>query len=201
MEVIVMTRRKLIVYSILLVGFAPIATGVGIHPNSDKPDPTIDSIERQLETGRHEQLLNRIAENDATMAPFQTDGCSGGLSLAWKQTSEQFPEIAVKHGNEPPWEECCVVHDRLYHVGGSTALSASESFNQRKDADLQLAACVVNFGVDRSSALGDLYGLSEPQVQVLYRAIAEMMYRAIRLGGIPCTDQSWRWGYGWPKCR
>ena len=196
-----MTRRKLVVYSTLIVGIALIAIGIGISRNSNKPDPTIDSIERQLETGRHEQLLIRIAEDNATMDPFETDGCSGGLSLAWQQTSEQFPEIAVKHGNKPPWEECCVVHDRLYHAGGSTALSASESFNQRKDADLQLEACVVSFGVDRSSALGDLYGLSEPQVQVLYRTIAELMYRAVRLGGIPCTDQSWRWGYGWPECR
>ena len=195
-----MTRRKLVVYSVLLVGFAPIATGDGISPNSDQPYPTIDSIEQTLETGRHEELLDRIAEDDATMDPFAPDGSRGGLSLAWQQTSEQFPEIAVKHGNKPPWEECCVVHDRLYHAGGSTALSASESFNQRKDADLQLEACVVSFGVDRSAALGDLYGLSEPQVQVLYRTIAELMYRAIRLGGMPCTDQSWRWGYGWPKC-
>jgi len=30
--------------------------------------------------------------------------------------------------------------------------------------------------------------------------IAEIMYRAVRLGGAPCTTLPWRWGFGWPKC-
>ena len=34
----------------------------------------------------------------------------------------------------------------------------------------------------------------------LYAAIAELMYRAVRIGGIPCSGLPWRWGYGWPEC-
>ena len=34
-----------------------------------------------------------------------------------------------------------------------------------------------------------------------YEAISELMYRAVRIGGIPCTNQPWRWGYGWQQCR
>jgi hypothetical protein len=161
----------------------------------------IDTTERKLETGRHEQLLSRISEADATMNSFTTDGCSGGLSLAWEQLSDRFPEFARTHGSRPPWEECCVVHDREYHAGGAAALSATESFDQRKDADLQLKACVTQVGIERSGALENIYGLSDKQIEDLYQTIADLMYRAIRLGGIPCTNQTWRWGYGWPKCR
>lgn len=189
------------ILSALFALIALIAAAVIIVQTSDESDSTLDSIERKLEMGRHERLLSRISEDDATMNSFTTDGCSGGLSLAWEQLSGRFPEIATRHGNRPPWEECCVVHDRQYHAGGATALSASESFDQRRDADLQLNACVVEVGHERSSELGSIYGLSDTQIEVLYQTTADLMYRAIRLGGIPCTDQPWRWGYGWPKCR
>ena len=179
---------------------ALIMADVSIAQSSDEPDPTIDSIERKLETERHERHLNRISEEDTAMNAFTTDGCSGGLSLAWERLSDQFPEFAVRHENRPPWEECCVVHDRQYHAGAATAQTAAESFDQRKDADLQLKACVVKTGYERSSELRKAYGLSDSQIEVLYQAIAELMYRSVRLGGIPCTDQPWRWGYGWPEC-
>ena len=68
-------------------------------------------------------------------------------------------------------------------------------------ADRALESCVVEVGVERSGALQEIYGLSESQARILYQAVAGLMYRAVRLGGIPCTDQPWRWGYGWPKCR
>ena len=29
---------------------------------------------------------------------------------------------------------------------------------------------------------------------------ADMMYRAVRIGGGPCTGLPWRWGNGWPGC-
>jgi len=40
----------------------------------------------------------------------------------------------------------------------------------------------------------------EKQVMSLYESIAESMYTAVRLGGMPCTGLAWRWGYGWPAC-
>ncbi len=163
-------------------------------------DATVDTIERQLEVKRHEKLLARIAENDTTMTDFWTDGCSGGLSDGWEYLSEQFPAVKARHGEDPPWESCCEIHDVAYHEGGLSSESATDSFDQRKAADLELLSCVANTAEQRSDELNDLYSLSESQIALLYKGIAELMYRAVRLGGIPCTTQPWRWGYGWPSC-
>jgi hypothetical protein len=163
-------------------------------------DATVDAIERQLEIKRHEKLLVRIAENDTTMTDFWTDGCSGGLSAGWDYLSDQFPDVKARHGEHPPWESCCEVHDVAYHEGGLGSESAADSFDQRKAADLELLSCVTKTAEQRSDELNDLYDLSESQVALLYKSIAELMYRAVRLGGIPCTNQPWRWGYGWPNC-
>ena len=191
------TRFETVILMFLTLG----AMSSAFAQDSVAPDPTMDAMERLLEMSRHERLLTRIAENDAAMNDFTTDGCSGGLSTGWEQMSARFPEFAVEHGEQPPWQECCVTHDRHYHAGGAGTLSASESFERRKEADLDLKACVVDTGVWRSAALQDSYGLSEAQVRGLYEAVSELMYRAVRLGGIPCTNQPWRWGYGWPRCR
>ncbi len=165
------------------------------------PSPTIDAVERALEMSRHERLLTRIGENDVGLSGFTTDGCSGGLSYGWEQFSARFPDFSVQHGQQPPWQECCVIHDRQYHAGGAGTSSVSESFERRKEADLDLKACVVDSGVQDSAVLEDIDGLTEAQVRDRYKAISELMYRAVRLGGIPCTNRSWRWGYGWPRCR
>jgi hypothetical protein len=53
---------------------------------------------------------------------------------------------------------------------------------------------------ERRPALAAAYGLNPNQVTQLYRTIADIMYRAVRLGGGPCTGLSWRWGFGWPQC-
>ncbi len=193
------TRFKIVILLLLIL----IVTGGVLFFTQDygAPDPTMDAVERSLETSRHERLLARIAENDAVISGFTTDGCSGGLSNAWEQFSARFPELEVRHGELPPWQECCVTHDRHYHTGGAGTLSASESFERRKQADLDLKTCVVDTGVRRSAAFQDIYGLTEAQVRGLYEVVSETMYRAVRLGGIPCTSQPWRWGYGWPQCR
>ena len=179
-----------------------LSLGLGVVTEAQEvpaTDPTMDAIERQLEIGRHEPLLALVA--DSRLSPFSTDGCSGGLSAGWEQIAARFPEFAANHGQEPPWQACCVAHDRVYHRGGGGSVSAEQSFEQRKAADLELSACVVETGIARSAALGEIYGLSEAQIRGLYLSIAELMYRAVRLGGIPCTDLPWRWGYGWPLCR
>ena len=41
--------------------------------------------------------------------PFTTDGCSGGLSQAWRALFRQ----------DPPWEGACIEHDRAYWKGGT----------------------------------------------------------------------------------
>ena len=174
---------------------------VDICYGDDDPDPTVDAIEQILETGRHQKLLDRIAQSGTNMTDFTTDGCSGGLSAGWEYLSGSFPEMAEKHGELPPWESCCIEHDIKYHAGGEKSVTAAESFEQRKQADLALLSCVANTASDRSPELQDEYELSETQVAAIYQSIAELMYRAVRLGGMPCSDQPWRWGYGWPECR
>jgi hypothetical protein len=189
-------------YRIVIFWFLALCVALSAFAEeSATPNLTIDAIERQLETYRHENLLLRIVENDAFLNDFTTDGCSGGLSAGWEQFSEEYPQFVVRHGKQAPWRECCVSHDRQYHSGGLDAISASESFEQRKSADLDLKDCVVGTGLQRSAVLQDFYGLTEADISVIYEATSELMYRAVRIGGIPCTNQTWRWGYGWQQCR
>ena len=162
--------------------------------------PPMDALEQELEIPHHEPLLERVVVSADRLSEFTTDGCSGGLTVAWEQFSEQYTEFTEIHGGLPPWQDCCVTHDRAYHFGGGAASSALESFAQRRDADLALRACVVHTGMERSGVLRSHYDLTAAQVQALYENIGDLMYRAVRLGGIPCTEAPWRWGYGWPKC-
>jgi hypothetical protein len=59
---------------------------------------------------------------------FTSDGCSGGMSLAWH----------IATGKGPAWEHCCIRHDFAYWRGG-TAL-------ERAVADDDLAKCAAASG-------------------------------------------------------
>lgn len=56
------------------------------------------------------------------------DGCSGGMSAAWRKA----------FGTAPPWEHCCDLHDQPYARGGTAA--------QRAEADRKLRECVAANG-------------------------------------------------------
>jgi hypothetical protein len=165
-----------------------------------EPSAGVDRLERQLELRHHADLLAVITASGSTLAEFTTDGCSGGLSIGWEYLAEEIEDVRNYHGFRPPWEDCCIEHDRLYHAGAAIGATAEESFEARKQADLALMACVVETGNTRVEELTSEYGVSPGTVQTLYAAIAELMYRAVRLGGVPCSGLPWRWGYGWPKC-
>jgi len=167
---------------------------------ADPPD-TNTSLEYRIEISQHEQLVKTRTSAGAKLAPFASDGCSGGLSVGWNLVSSTFPEIARLHGDQPPWERCCLAHDRLYHTGGPVNADAKMSFEARRAADEQLRQCVMEVGEERTEDLATAYGLSRERVILLYRATAEIMYRAVRLGGAPCTPLPWRWGFGWPLCK
>lgn len=47
--------------------------------------------------------------SDANLKPFVSDGCSGGMSWAWRFFT----------GKPPPWEDDCIEHDRAYWAGGT----------------------------------------------------------------------------------
>lgn len=56
------------------------------------------------------------------MKPFETDGCSGGMSWAWRTFT----------GKPPPWEDLCREHDLAYWAGGDA--------EARLEADRRLRA-------------------------------------------------------------
>ena len=85
-------------------------------------------------------------------------------------------------------------------MGGSVWPSAAESFGASEQADDVLRACVLATEKERGDQLRAEYGLGDEQVEELYKTIAASMHTAVRLGGMPCTGLSWRWGYGWPDC-
>ena len=142
----------------------------------------------------------RVRETPGTtLAPFTTDGCSGGLSDAWRVVAERFPAFAEAHQEAPPWEACCVIHDRAYHAGGPDA-EVELSYAARLSADKALQFCVFHSADNRIGDLTERYGLTDDEVGSAYDAIAAAMYVAVRFGGGPCTGLPWRWGYGYPDC-
>jgi hypothetical protein len=176
-----------------------VATPVASAQEDSEPLPP-RNFEYRIEIGQHEKLVKIRKSASARLNVFVSDGCSGGLSVGWDFVSTAFPAIAHYHGDKPPWERCCVAHDRLYHAGGPADADAEKSFEARRDADDQLRRCVIEVGRQRVVELQAAYGLSREQVALMYRSIAEIMYRAVRLGGAPCTRMPWRWGFGWPQC-
>ncbi|SRR5713226_8431937 len=78
-----------------------------------------------------------------------------------------FPDGTLR--DRTLWCGCCFNHDIAYWRGGSE--------DERKEADKALRACVL----DRTGN----------------KALAEMMYKSVRVGGSPVFPTWYRWGYGW----
>jgi len=171
-----------------------------VAEETEPPESLIDSLEWKLEKGLQEKLAARKQQADSELSSFTTDGCSGGLSVGWGYLSESIEHIKEIHGHKPPWESCCVTHDRVYHLAGPREATALMSFAARREADRQLQACVINTGARRAPELSLQYDLSMEDVEQIYQVIADLMYRAVRIGGGPCSGLPWRWGYGWPSC-
>lgn len=96
-------------------------------------------------------------KNKPKLGPFHSDGCSGGMTTLW----EKFT------GEPPPWNNCCIEHDRAYHRGGNRSA--------RLRADQNLRACVAAKG---------------------YPVLALLMYWAVRVFASPSLSTPWIWGYG-----
>lgn len=175
-------------------------SGAGHAQEPAASESMLDSLERKLELGRHERLLVKKRDSANSLSEFTSDGCSGGLSVGWNYLSGKIEHLKTVHGDLPPWEACCVAHDRRYHTAGDRQASAEESFQARKDADEELRACVLDIGSDRAPELSEAYGLSAEEVGRIYKVIGDLMHRAVRIGGVPCSGLPWRWGYGWPEC-
>ncbi|MEJ2386361.1 MAG: hypothetical protein P8Y27_03310 [Chromatiaceae bacterium] len=160
---------------------------------------TTGKLSRTIEIPFHRRLAVVRESPGTELAPFSTDGCSGGMSRLWTITAERYPAFAEAHEGVPPWEDCCIIHDRAYHAGGA-APDAEASYAARLAADQELQRCVAATASDRDDVLQELYGMSEAQVRLVYQAIGAAMFQAVRLGGGPCTGLPWRWGYGYPHC-
>ena len=184
----------------LLLHIAPLLGVKGPSLSIKSNDAGNDDANINLELSLHQQFQDRIASAEYVLTDFTTDGCSGGLSVGWDIFAREVGIFRERHGTLPPWERCCIDHDRAYHTGGGVGLIAMESYTLREQADDELRACVVSTVTERGAQLQLEYGLNEKQVMSLYETIAESMYTVVRLGGMPCTGLAWRWGYGWPVC-
>jgi hypothetical protein len=160
-----------------------------------------DALERQLEMKRHEKLQALKSNPKNVLTEFTTDGCSGGLSVGWEFLAGKIQTFKETYGTKPDWESCCETHDLAYYAGGSRTATAAMSFEARRKADLDLKACVIETGMKHSLELTKEYNISATKLKHIYNGIANMMYRAVRIGGMPCTNLPWRWGYGWPECK
>lgn len=156
-----------------------------------------EGLAYDLELAGH-QALSAVQQTHEP-ATFKTDGCSGGMSAAWRVAARLFPSFEDTHGDLPPWEGCCVTHDHAYHAGGQ-GRSSQQGYQDRQDADLELQNCVIEGAKGSLDTLADAYGLEPDDVIIGYDLIGAAMYRAVRLGGAPCSGLPWRWGYGYPQC-
>ena len=148
---------------------------------------------REIEEFRMRQL--QAVQAGAEISPFSTDGCSGNQSKSWETMARIIPGFEDEFGDEPPWENCCVAHDALYWQG-----RVDDGYDRRVAADRELEACVAATGERLAPELGAGYDVSEERVKNAFKSISNWMYRAVRIGGQPCSLLPWRWGYGWPNC-
>lgn len=168
----------------------------GLGGSVSAQDAGWDQAGRALEMRAHTRLMKQVGQ---TPDPFESDGCSGGLSAAWRMAARGLPAFADTHEDAPPFEDCCVAHDRSYHNAGAAA-TAEASYAARLDADRLLRACVLEVGEGRRPALSAQYGVNAAQVDAAYETMARAVYYSVRFGGGPCSGLSWRWGFGFAAC-
>ena len=158
-------------------------------------DNVMQQMDRQLEEWQLELLTRVKARPGVQQQPFTTDGCSGGLSEGWNSFSRFIPAFRQKFGDKPPWESCCVEHDRAYWNG-----DVDNGYQKRLEADMRLRQCVIEYGRIHSPQLAVKYNIEPKKVEKQFSYAGELMYQAVRVGGKPCSLLPWRWGYGWPQC-
>ncbi|VAW93295.1 hypothetical protein MNBD_GAMMA21-945 [hydrothermal vent metagenome] len=152
-------------------------------------------MNRDIEEWNLNLLASVQLDPKSKLIEFETDGCSGGLSDAWNGFAKISPEFKEHFNERPPWESCCVTHDRAYWKGDT-----EDGFNQRLQADIILRQCVLNYGTENSNRLAKKFNVSEEKILTQIKLTSTLMYHAVRLGGKPCSYLPWRWGYGWPHC-
>jgi len=161
--------------------------------------PIATVMQKNLELPAHRSLQSVMSDPKTEMIPFETDGCSGGMSWSWRVVADLFPDFEQAQGAQPPWEDCCIVHDRAYYDAGN-ARDAETSFEARLAADNALLQCVAQPSNEEVNALAQRYGVPTARIRFAYEMIAGSMFNAVRFGGGPCSGLPWRWGFGYPGC-
>ncbi|MFW2371498.1 MAG: hypothetical protein ACN4GM_00095 [Gammaproteobacteria bacterium] len=172
----------------------PLLLGLGLWLVLLQADPVSDAI-IAMEELQMTWLVKEQSRPGISINAFTSDGCSGGMSDAWAFMAQAIPAFHQRLGELPPWQDCCVAHDRVYWQG-----ETEQGYQRRLEADKALQACVEQVGEQSSEALSKQYGLTRDKVIQLFNISAGMMYQAVRMGGKPCSYLPWRWGYGWPQC-
>jgi len=155
----------------------------------------LEAFLRTTEVPRMQRLAALQSRLPVPIVPFASDGCSGGLSAGWSELARTIPDLAARLGPRPPWEACCVVHDRVYWHG----LGAG-GYQRRLTADRALRQCVLDTAAAHRENWARRLAIAPARLDDLMRGVAEAMFLAVRVGGGPCTGLPWRWGYGWPPC-
>ena len=153
----------------------------------------IETGTREFEALRLRQL--QTVQNEGVITPFTSDGCSGNQSQNWELLAKTLPGFEQQFGDKPPWEACCVTHDKAYWRG-----ETEDGYTKRKQVDDELRQCVAATGIRLAPQMSLKYSVSEEEVREAFSLTSEMMYQAVRLGGLPCSLLPWRWGYGWQNC-
>lgn len=159
-----------------------------------RADPVSDAI-IAMEELQMTWLAKEQSRPGIVIKTFTSDGCSGGMSDAWVFMAQAIPAFQQRFGELPPWQACCVVHDRVYWQG-----ETEQGYQHRLEADKALQVCVEQIGQQSSEELSKQFDLARDKVEQLFNISASMMYQAVRMGGKPCSYLPWRWGYGWSQC-
>lgn len=132
-----------------------------------------------------------------TLAPFVSDGCSGNISKAWSGAvaglSGVFADIDRRYFDikNIPFEYACEKHDWLYHKGEG-------GYVGRLRADNELRQEIINYALEHVDDIKRRTRLQTDESAIfLYETIADLVYRGVRLGGAPCSGESYAWGYGY----
>ncbi len=180
----------------VLLATCSLSLGDELEQKTSAVNDAILKVERELEEWRHDLLKKIKTDAGVTIRPFSTDGCSGGMSDGWYYMARALPPFREKFGDKPPWEACCVTHDEAYWAG-----ETEHGFEKRLQADQVLRQCVSDYGKAHSVEFSQQFSLDKTTIEKQFAITAELMFRAVRAGGQPCTYFPWRWGYGWPLCQ
>ncbi|QDY68335.1 hypothetical protein [Qingshengfaniella alkalisoli] len=194
-----MKGRRLLLGALVAVSAWVIGNTRTTFDTSPETGVTIPGNVTGAEIWLHERLMRVVSRYPDGPNAFTTDGCSGGMTEAWKSMSAIAPGFVESYGDRPPWEDCCIAHDHAYHAAGG-ATDALRSTSARLVADEALRACVLDVGKAEQQNWPENAIVPLEQADLAYAALSDAMFHAVRLGGFPCSGLPWRWGYGFPNC-